>query len=380
MSAENTTQHARPAIEPYKLLPNFGEGDLRDFLDYCTKNGASDVVFQTGDYVWGEISGRQIQMTPRTIKDGELKAMLALAFGPELIGVLKAGSDADRPYRFVIERDTFRYRVNVTGAQVGDAEDGLSLTMRSIPDTPPPLAWHRLPAEIEENLFQPRGLVLVCGPTGSGKTTLMSSHYANVSETNPDCKILLYEDPIEFLFTNVKNLGPKIRQMQIGKHIPSFARGIRNAMRCKPMLIGIGEARDAETISALVEAALTGHGAYGTMHTETVAETISRAIQVFPGNEHSAIASKILGSLRLIVVQILVPTLDGKRAAVREYLYFDSTIKNEMSDKPFTEWGAYLRRVVAEKKQDMVTGLRDLLNRGLIDQKAYRRYAGESNA
>lgn len=146
MSAENTTQHARPAIEPYKLLPNFGEGDLRDFLDYCTKNGASDVVFQTGDYVWGEISGRQIQMTPRTIKDGELKAMLALAFGPELIGVLKAGSDADRPYRFVIERDTFRYRVNVTGAQVGDAEDGLSLTMRSIPDTPPPLAWHRLPA------------------------------------------------------------------------------------------------------------------------------------------------------------------------------------------------------------------------------------------
>jgi len=252
--------------------------------------------------------------------------------------------------------------------------------MRSIPDTTPPMAWHRLPAEILENLFQPRGLVLVCGPTGSGKTTLLSSHYANISETNGDCKILLYEDPIEFLFTNVKNLGPKIRQMQIGKHIPSFARGIRNAMRCKPMLIGIGEARDAETISALVEAALTGHGAYGTMHTESVSETISRAIQVFPGNEHSAIASKMLGSLRLVVVQILVPTLDGKRAAVREYLYFDARIKQEMSDMQFTQWGAYLRRVVAEKKQDMATGLRDLLDRKLIDEKAFRRYAGESNA
>lgn len=365
--------------EPYRLPANFGEYDMQQFLHYCYEQGASDVVFQTGDVVWGEIRGRQIAMTERTIKDGEIKALLAIAFGAELIGVIKSGNDADRPYRYVIGKFTSRYRVNVAGAQVGDAEDGLSITMRTIPDTPPPLAWHKLPIGIQENLFQPRGLVLVCGPTGSGKTTLMSSYYADTSENNGDAKILLYEDPIEFLFTNVRNRGPKIRQMQIGRHIPSFARGIRNAMRCKPMLIGIGEARDAETIGALVEAALTGHGAYGTMHTESVPETISRAIQVFPGNEHSAIASKILGSLRLIVVQILVPTLDGNRVAVREYLYFDAAVKRVMSDMPFTQWGAYLRGVVAERKQDMTSGLRDLLDRGLIDEKSFRRYAGESN-
>lgn len=365
--------------EPFKLEANFGVSDLQAFLAYCGEVGSSDIVFQTGDVVWGEIKGRQVALTERTIKDGEIKTLLAVSFGSELIGVIKGGSDADRPYRFVIERDTARYRVNIAGAQIGDAEDGLSITMRTIPETPPALDALGLPSGIRENLFQPRGLVLICGPTGSGKTTLMSSFYADVSETNGDVKILLYEDPIEFLFTKVKNKGPKIRQMQIGRHIPTFARGLRNAMRCKPTLIGIGEARDAETIGAMVEAALTGHGAYGTMHTESVPETISRAIQVFPGDQHSAIASKILGALRLIVVQILVPTLDGNRVAVREYLYFDSDIKREISDMPYTQWGAFLRKIVAEKKQDMNTGLRDLLDRKLIDAKSYRRYAGESN-
>ncbi|KVD93013.1 hypothetical protein WS63_08245 [Burkholderia stagnalis] len=366
--------------EPFNLLPNFGLDSLQSFLSYCNEVGSSDILFQTGDVVWGEVKGRQMPLTTRTIKDGEIKTLLSVAFGSEVIGVIKGGNDADRPYRFVVERDTRRYRVNIAGAQVGDAEDGLSITMRTIPEVPPSLDSLNLPAGIRENLFQPRGLVLVCGPTGSGKTTLQSSFYAHTSETDGDVKILLYEDPIEFLFTKVKNAGPKIRQMQIGRHIPSFARGIRNAMRCKPTLIGIGEARDAETISALVEAALTGHGAYGTMHTESTSETISRAIQVFPADQHSAIASKILGSLRLIVVQILVPTLDGNRHAVREYLYFDSDIKRQMSDMPYTHWGAFLRKVVAEKKQDMATGLRALLDDGLIDQKAYRRYAGEAIA
>lgn len=365
--------------QPFKLDANFGAYELQAFLAYCTEVGASDIVFQTGDVVWGEIKGRQVALTERTIKDGEIKTLLAVSFGSELIGVIKSGNDADRPYRFVVERDTSRYRVNIAGAQIGDAEDGLSITMRTIPEVPPPLDSLDLPFGIRENLFQPRGLVLICGPTGSGKTTLMSSFYADVSECNGDAKILLYEDPIEFLFTKVKNKGPKIRQMQIGRHIPSFARGVRNAMRCKPTVIGIGEARDAETIGALVEAALTGHGAYGTMHTESVSETISRAIQVFPAGEHSAIASKILGSLRLIVVQILVPTLDGNRRAVREYLYFDSDTKREMSDMPYTQWGAFLRKVVANKQQDMATGLRRLLDAGLIDEKSFRRYAGESN-
>jgi len=368
--------------EPFRLEANFNVEQLQAFLAYCEQVGASDVVFQTGDAVWGEIKGRQIALTPpaRTIKDGEIKTLMAVAFGAELIGVIKGGNDADRPYSFVIGNATSRYRVNIASAQIGDAEDGLSITMRAIPESPPPLVWHKLPAVIEENLFQPRGLVLICGPTGSGKTTLMSSFYAHTSETNGDAKILLYEDPIEFLFAKVKNTGPKIRQMQIGKNIPSFARGIRNAMRCKPMLIGIGEARDAETIGSLIEAALTGHGAYGTMHTESVSETISRAIQVFPADQHSAIASKIIGALRLIVVQILVPTQDGGRVAVREYLYFDNEIKREMSDTPYTQWGGYLRRLVAVKKQDMTTGLRELMERGLIDEKVFRRYAGESNA
>lgn len=367
-------------IKPYQLHPNFGVGELQAFLSYCSSNGASDVVFQTNDKVWVEIYGRQRPATERTLKDGELKALLAQAFGSEIIGIIKSGTDADRPYRFVVEKDNYRYRVNIASAQVGDVDDGISVTMRTIPEVPPKLDSLNLPADITENLYQPRGMVLICGPTGSGKTTLMSSFYANVSETRGDAKILLYEDPIEFLFSRVANQGPRIRQMQVGRHIQSFAAGIRNAMRCKPTLIGIGEARDQETIGTLIEAALTGHGAYATMHTESVPETISRAIQTFPPGEHSGVASKIIGSLRLVIVQILVPTLDGKRAAVRERLYFDQEIRREMSDMPYMQWGGFLRKVVREKKQDMASGLRVLLEQGQIDEKTYRRYAGESNA
>jgi len=368
------------AVQSIRLTPNFGTQEFKEFLAYCAKSNASDIVLQTGDKIWAEIHGRQISVTERTMKDGELKSLLAQMFGNEILGVIKAGTDADRPYRFVTQDQndaTLRFRVNISSAQVGDAEDGISVTMRTIPEQPPVLEKLALPADITNNLFQPRGMVLVCGPTGSGKTTLMSSFYAHVSETMGDVKILLYEDPIEFLFARVKNLGPRIRQMQVGQHIQSFAAGLRNAMRCKPTLIGIGEARDQETINTLVEAALTGHGAYATMHTETVSETISRAIQAFPPDQHSAIASKILGAIRLIVVQILVPTLDGKRAAVRERLYFDQGIRREMSEMPYTQWGAYLRKVVEQKGQHMAAGLHVLRERGLIDDKAYRRYAGE---
>ena len=367
-------------IEPIDLAPNFSVPEYEAFLQYCSVAGASDIVFQTNDHVWVEVKGRQRKATKRPLRDGEIKAILAQSYGNEVLGVVKGGRDADRPFKFMVDRENFRYRVNIAGGQVGDADDGISITMRSIPETPVPLAALDLPPGIVENLYQPRGLVLVCGPTGSGKTTLMSSFYAHSSEHRGDAKILLYEDPIEFLYTKVANSGPKIRQMQIGRHIPDFAAGIRNAMRCKPTLIGIGEARDAETIGILVEAALTGHGAYATMHTDSVPETISRAIQVFPPAQHSAVASKLLGSVRLIVVQILVPTLDGGRVPVREYLYFDDEIRRQMGERDYTKWGSYLREVVKERGQGMANGLRRLLDAKLIDERNFKLYAGESLA
>jgi defect-in-organelle-trafficking protein DotB len=367
-------------IKPFDLAPNFSESECQSFLSYCSERGASDIVLQTNDYAWVEIKGRQRKASTRPLRDQEIKALLSGGFGAELIGVVRGGRDADRPYRFTIDRENFRYRVNIASGQIGDADDGISVTMRSIPETPVALESLGLPAGIEENLFQPRGLVLICGPTGSGKTTLMSAFYADCSEQMGDAKILLYEDPIEFLYTKVKNNGPRIRQMQIGRHIPDFAAGIRNAMRCKPTIIGIGEARDAETIGTLVEAALTGHGAYATMHTDSVAETISRAIQVFPPAQHSAVASKLLGSIRLVVVQILVPTLDGDRVAVREWLYFDDALRAQMGETDYTAWGSFLRRQVTERQQAMGNGLKVLLEAGRIDAKSYKRYAGEASA
>lgn len=372
----NASIFSSAKYEPYNLKPNFGINEFREFVSNAASQGASDIVMQAGDRPWVEISGRQIPAMERTLKEGELQQLLASNFGPELNGVIKGAKDADRAMRFVMGDKTYRYRTNIASAQIGDIEDGISITMRVIPESPPPIDALELPDGLRKNLYQPRGMVWVCGPTGAGKTTLLSSHYANISETMPDSKILLYEDPIEYLYAKVKNVGPKIRQMEVGKHIQSMAAGIRNSLRCSPRILGVGEARDRETMDALVTAGVTGHGAYGTMHTESVPESMDRAIQTFPGPEQAAIASRIRGSIKLIVVQLLIPTLDGRRHAVRSWLYFDDEIKNRLGSMPYTDWGAYLRQVVAEKRQDIKTPMEALLGRGLITEQTFRNYVG----
>ena len=139
-------------------------------------------------------------------------------------------------------------------------------------------------------------------------------------------KILTYEAPIEFVFDNVEKISSIVSQSEIPRHLPSFAAGVRNALRRKPRLILVGEARDAETISAVMEAAMTGHPVYTTLHSNNVAETIRRLVITFPAEERQGRTIDIIETVRLIISQRLLPTIDGKRVALREYLIFDEKI------------------------------------------------------
>ena len=216
--------------------------------------------------------------------------------------------------------------------------------MRIIPPDLPDI--HRL--GIEQDLFEAMypgmGLVIICGPTGSGKTTLQAAIYGYAGKVFPDRKVITYEDPIEFVLGGPHWLGPQPAQSELNRDIGSFALGLRNAVRRKPSIIGIGEARDLPTIDAMVEAGLTGHLCFATAHTESVAETINRLIQVYPPAQQSAIASRLIGALRVIVVQRLLKTVDGRRQSVREYFIFDRDSRNELQALPFDQWAPWLRQ------------------------------------
>ncbi|CAM4393780.1 Twitching mobility protein [Bordetella pseudohinzii] len=319
-------------------------------LKFCSDHEASDVLIQGGDYVWAQIHGRQCRVTSHTIKQGHLSQIIAELWNSEVEANIRAGRGADRALEisgeaFGVERGkALRFRCNFIQGRVAKVDEAYAITMRIIPTELPDILKMDIEPDLFESLYPGMGLVLVCGPTGSGKTTLQAGVYGFAGREMPDRKVITYEDPIEFVLGGSHWLGPQPAQSQIGRDIETFALGLKNAMRRAPSIIGIGEARDLETIDAMVEAGLTGHLCYATIHTESVAETINRIIQVYPPAQQSAIAARLMGALRVIVVQRLVKTTDGKRQAIREYVVFDRDLRNRLQEEPFERWAPMLRQ------------------------------------
>ena len=170
---------------------------------------------------------------------------------------------------------------------------------------------------------------------GSGKSTLLASIIRELVEREDSHrKVLTYEAPIEFVYDMLNKPTAIISQAEIPRHLPSFAAGVRNALRRSPGLILVGESRDTETISASIEAALTGHPVYTTLHSNGVPETIRRLVASFPADERVGRIIDILETVRLVIWQKLVPTVDGKRVALREYLVFDEHVRDELISAP----------------------------------------------
>lgn len=203
--------------------------------------------------------------------------------------------------------------------------------------------------------------------------------YAHAGKAMPDRKVITYEDPIEFVLGGVHWSGPQPAQSQIGRDIKNFSEGLRNAMRRKPSIIGIGEARDLETIDAMVEAGLTGHLCYATVHTESVAETINRIIQVYPPAQQSAVASRIIGALRVIVVQRLLKTTDGKRAAIREYVIFDREWRNKLQGISYERWPLVIRQHLESAKATLDDKAWQLYTQNKITKEEYVELAGHKS-
>lgn len=352
---------------------------VNEILIHCVKLGASDITFQTGEAIFAEIFGRLKKVTRRKLSNTEVGEVLNAMYGPNATALIMSGKDLDTHYEIRPNRtDRYRFRINGTGCQV-EGHDGIQITARSIPGEPPSLESMNLPPVILDAIAPEQGVVYVTGATGSGKSTLLAAIIRNISEgADSNRKVLTYEAPIEFVFDSVEKISSIVSQSEIPRHLPSFAAGVRNALRRKPRLILVGEARDPETIAAVMEAAMTGHPVYTTLHSNGVAETIRRLVITFPADERQGRTIDIIETVRLVISQRLVPTVEGKRVALREYLVFDEKIRDILLETDIENITNVVRKLVKEYGRTMEADAHEQFTAGTITERQYHLIAEQA--
>ncbi len=357
----------------------FSGNDLNNLLEHCQKFNVSDITIQTNEPVIAEIYGRLMQVTRRKLNNIEVGDILNSIYGANGTTRILSGEDIDSNYEFKANRiERYRYRVNATGCLV-EGHSGIQITLRTIPTDPPILSDLGLQDEIIKDISPEDGVIYVTGATGSGKSTLLAAIIRYIAE-KPDAnkKILTYESPIEFVYDNLDVVSAVISQSEIPKHLPSFAAGVRNALRRKPRLILVGESRDYETINAVLEAAMTGHPVYTTLHSNGVSETMRRLVGSFGPDERRGKTIDIIETLRMIIWQKLVPSIDGKQIALREYLIFDDSIRDHLLKFEPTEVTKATREIVVEKNLTLLDDAKKYYEQGRLSDEVFeqltRRY------
>jgi defect in organelle trafficking protein DotB len=367
----------QPQAQQEMLLPNeplrFGADSIDPMFEFCSKLGASDITIQTGEPIVAEIRGRLYKVSKHKLSTPEVGDILNGLYGPNGTAQILSGRDVDTHYEFRPSRmERYRYRVNGTGCQV-EGHHAIQLTMRTIPSEPPKLEQLNLPQNILDAIAPSEGVVYVTGATGSGKSTLLAAIIRHIIE-DPNCnrKVLTYESPIEFVFDSIDKPTAVVSQSEIPRNLPSFADGVRNALRRKPRLILVGEARDPETIGAVIEAALTGHPVYTTLHTTGVPETIRRLVGAFPADERGGRAIDIIETLRLIIWQKLVPTVDKKQVALREYLIFSEEVRDLLLREDPDKMTSATRKLLHERGQPIIVDAKAKFDAGIISERDYK--------
>lgn len=358
----------------YPNEPSRFEGqNIDDLLIFCYRMNVSDITIQTAEPITIELYGRIHKITKRKLTSTEVGEILNAIYGPNGTTQIMRGTDLDTHYEIRPTRnERFRYRVNGVGCYV-EGHEGIQITLRVIPSTPPDIATLNLPQPILDAMAPQEGVVYITGATGSGKTTLLASMIKALGEDPAaNRKMLTYEAPIEFVYDNVVMPTSLIAQSEIPKHLPTFAEGVRNALRRKPHLILVGEARDTETISAVIEAALTGHPVYTTLHTNGVAETIRRLVGTFSQEERLGRTIDIVETCRLIVWQRLVPSTDGKRVALREFLVFSEKLRDRLLDSDPEQITQTTRTLLHEHGQPMLADVEEKFKAGLLSNRWYQ--------
>jgi len=340
--------------------PNRFDSDLSafdHFLVGAAMKGASDINISADLRMRVQLHGDQRLATKRRLLITEVQAMLAhLWSANDAMSLVSAGRPLDFSYEKKIDRKrSQRFRVNATGEQ-RFGTNGVQITLRALPDTTPTLDDVGLEDELRDHLEPASGIIVVAGATGHGKSTTMAamtrSHLENRQRSR---KIVDLQAPIEYTFrdinTDAADVASFISQSEIGvgRNIPTFALGVRAAMRRAPAVINVGESRDRESMEACIEACLTGHLVNTTTHAGSIAEALRRMAFLFPPEEQEARSFDLMTSLNLIIWQRLVKTADGKgRVALREYLVFDQSVRDWFLSVPPLDWVNVVKQIFSE--------------------------------
>jgi twitching motility protein PilT len=293
------------------------------FLKLAVAQGCSDLHLAVGVPPMIRMFGDLVPIKFRDLGDTELESYITEVLNPSQIKVLREGNDLDFSY---VSADGARFRVNVFRK-----ETGIGAAFRAIPTSMPSIDQLGLPPIVRKLCDYHQGMILVTGSTGTGKTTTLASMIDYLNSTRP-VNIISLEDPIEFVH---RSKSAQVIQRELGTHLPTFAEGVRAAMREDPDVILVGEMRDAETISMAMTAAETGHLVLGTLHTTSATKTIDRIVDALPTEEREQTKSFLASSLIAVITQVLVKTPDqrGRRAVCEVMVVTKAIGKLIMTDQ-----------------------------------------------
>ena len=282
-----------------------GHIEMNDLLQLTVDEGASDLHLTVGAPPMLRIHGGLQPLDCPTLSPDDTERLMKSITSPDHQQKVREGGGTDFGFSFG-EKARFRVSVLKTKGNVG-------VVLRQIPTELMSLERIGLPPQVKELLFKPRGLILVTGPTGSGKTTTLAS-MINVINQERDCHIITIEDPIEYYHSHNKAI---VTQRELGVDVPSFKEALRRALRQDPDVILVGEMRDLETMEAAITAAETGHLVFATLHTTGAANTVDRIVDAFPTDQQEQVRTQLAAGIVAVISQLLLVRQDkpGRVAA-----------------------------------------------------------------
>lgn len=328
--------------------------DITELLTFAHRSGASDVHLSAQEPPRVRIHGDMKRLEHPALSPNEVHDMLFDIMSDSLRRVFQETNDIDFSFEL---GDIARFRVNVFRGRRGEAA-----VFRTIPTKVMTIEDLGLPSILKEICDKEKGLVLVTGPTGSGKSTTLAGMIDYVNE-EVEGHILTIEDPIEFVHASKKCI---VNQREVGPHTMSFANALRGALREDPDVILVGELRDLETISLALTAAETGHLVFGTLHTSSAPKTVDRIIDVFPAAQQEQIRTMFSESIQAVITQTLLKKKAGGRIAALEILIGTPAVRNLIREGKIHQIPSAMQTGQKMGMQTLDMALIDLVRRNMV--------------
>lgn len=330
---------------------------IQDLLRFTAEAGASDLHVSAGSHPMVRVNGRMKRLNLPVLSVEEMENLVFSVMNEVQQDMFKKNLEID--FSTKLSNDV-RFRVNAFN-QI----NGIASAFRVIPNEIKPYEELHLPEVLKNLTKKEKGLVLVTGPTGSGKSTTLATMIDSIND-NRACHIITIEDPIEFVHRSKNSL---INQRELGHDTWSFTAALRSALREDPDVILVGEMRDLETVSLALTAAETGHLVFATLHTSSCTKSIDRIIDMFPKEQQQQVRSMLSESLEAVVAQTLLPTKDGKgRVPAVEIMIANSAVRNLIREEKTYQIPSVIQAGSKEGMQTRDQSLYNLVMNNLVER------------